>query len=46
MGFVTDAGSGFPRLIAQVRAMTGKPPSWKLEGNEFVVAFPRQKDQD
>lgn len=46
MGLVTDAGSGFPRMIARVRETTGKSPTWKLEGNEFVVVFPRTSNHD
>ena len=41
MGLVTDAGSGFPRLIARVREWTGQSPTWRLEGNEFVVSLAR-----
>ncbi|MCB0063782.1 MAG: putative DNA binding domain-containing protein [Caldilineaceae bacterium] len=41
MGLVTDAGSGIPRIIARVRQFTGQTPTWKLEGNEFVIALPR-----
>ncbi len=41
MGLVTDAGSGFPRLIARVREWTGRSPTWRLEGNEFVVSLAR-----
>ncbi|MEM7539740.1 MAG: ATP-binding protein [Chloroflexota bacterium] len=44
MGLVTDVGSGFPRIIQRMRAWTGYPPTWRLEGNEFVVAFPRTTD--
>ncbi|MEA3340283.1 MAG: ATP-binding protein [Chloroflexota bacterium] len=42
VGLVTDAGSGIPRMIARVRRATGKPPTLKLEGNEFVVVLPRR----
>ena len=41
MGLVTDAGSGIPRIIARVRQFTGQSPTWKLEGNEFVLSIPR-----
>ena len=42
MGLVTDAGSGIPRVIARVQQVTGKRPTLKLEGNEFVVTLPRK----
>ena len=41
MGLVTDAGSGFPRMIARVRDWTGRELTWRLEGNEFVVSLSR-----
>ena len=41
MGFVTDAGSGIPRVIARTKEATGFPPDFKLEGNEFVVSLRR-----
>ncbi|ETX02568.1 MAG: hypothetical protein ETSY1_03105 [Candidatus Entotheonella factor] len=45
MGLVTDAGSGFPRMIARMRDWTGREPTWRLEGNEFVVALSRRPAQ-
>lgn len=42
LGLVTDAGSGIPRMIARVQRATGKVPTLKLEGNEFVVVLPRR----
>jgi ATP-dependent DNA helicase RecG len=42
LGLVTDAGSGIPRMLARVQQVTGKRPTLKLEGNEFVVALPRR----
>lgn len=45
MGLVTDAGSGFPRMIARMRDWTGREPTWRLEGNEFVVALSRTPAQ-
>ncbi|MEA1905881.1 MAG: ATP-binding protein [Euryarchaeota archaeon] len=41
LGFVTDAGSGIPRMIRIFRDATGKEPILRMEGNEFVTAFPR-----
>ncbi|MEJ5252126.1 MAG: hypothetical protein HPY54_12570 [Chthonomonadetes bacterium] len=43
IGFVTDAGSGIPRVIRRVREATGQEPDFRLEGNEFVVALPRPR---
>lgn len=43
LGFVTDAGSGIPRVIRRVREATGQEPDLRLEGNEFVVALPRPR---
>ena len=40
-GFVTDAGSGIPRMIRVLREMTQREPDFRLEGNEFVVVLPR-----
>jgi hypothetical protein len=30
-------------MLARVQQVTGKRPTLKLEGNEFVVALPRRK---
>jgi ATP-dependent DNA helicase RecG len=40
-GLVTDAGSGIPRMIRLIREVVGQEPGFHLEGNEFVVRFPR-----
>ncbi len=45
MGLVTDAGSGIPRMLARVQQATGKRPTLKLEGNEFVVVLPRKESR-
>jgi ATP-dependent DNA helicase RecG len=42
IGLVTDAGSGIPRIIRLTRQTTGLEPTFKLEGNEFVVSLPRR----
>ncbi len=42
LGLVTDAGSGIPRIIARVKENTGRVPTFKLEGNEFVVTLSRK----
>ncbi len=39
LGLVTDAGSGIPRIISQLRKLNIEPV-FKLEGNEFVVMIP------
>lgn len=39
LGLVTDAGSGIPRIISQLRKLKIEPV-FKLEGNEFVVMIP------
>ncbi len=41
LGFVTDAGSGIHRMIRVFREATGQEPILRMEGNEFVTAFPR-----
>jgi len=41
LAMVTDAGSGILRVIARVKAETGRPPMWKIEGNEVVVILYR-----
>lgn len=41
LGFVTDAGSGIPRVIRLVCTATGREPELRMEGGEFVVAIPR-----
>lgn len=41
LGFVTDAGSGIPRMIRVFREATGQEPILHIEGNEFVTTFPR-----
>jgi len=45
LGFVTDAGSGIPRMIRVFREATGQEPILRMEGNEFVTAFPRSFTQ-
>ncbi len=45
LGLVTDVGSGFPRMIARMRDWTGQELTWRLEGNEFVVALSRATTQ-
>lgn len=42
VGLVTDAGSGVPRMIRLVRQATGQEPTFRQEGNEFVLGLPRQ----
>ncbi len=44
LGLVTDAGSGIPRSIRLVRNATGGEATFRLEGNEFVVSFPRRSN--
>lgn len=44
IGLVTDAGSGIPRMIRLLREHTGREPLFRMEGNEFVVIFPRSQD--
>lgn len=43
IGLVTDAGSGIPRMIRLLREHTGYEPQFRMEGNEFVVIFPRSQ---
>jgi len=45
LGFVTDAGSGIPRMIRVFREATGQEPILHMEGDEFVTAFPRSFTQ-
>lgn len=45
LGFVTDAGSGIPRMIRVFREATGQEPILRMEGDEFVTAFPRSFTQ-
>lgn len=40
-GRVTDAGSGIPRMIRALREASGAHPTFRLDGNEFIVAIPR-----
>ncbi len=42
VGLVTDAGSGIPRIIRLTRQATGQEPTFRQEGNEFVLALPRK----
>ena len=44
-GLVTDAGSGIPRLIQLVRERTGRTPTLRLAGDEFVVTLPRTANE-
>ena len=44
-GLVTDAGSGIPRLIQLVRERTGRLPTLRLSGDEFVVTLPRTANE-
>ena len=44
-GLVTDAGSGIPRLIHLVRERTGRVPTLRLSGDEFVVTLPRTANE-
>ena len=44
IGLVTDAGSGIPRMIRLLREHTGHEPLFRMEGNEFVVIFPRSQE--
>ena len=44
-GLVTDAGSGVPRLIQLVREHTGRVPTLRLAGDEFVVTLPRDANE-
>lgn len=41
VGFVTDAGSGIPRMIRILREIKGYEPDFRVEANEFVVLIPR-----
>lgn len=43
-GLVTGVGSGVYRAIRQIRAAIGEEPQLFIEGNEFVVAIPRRKE--
>jgi len=45
LGFVIDAGSGILRMIRVFRDATGQEPILRMEGNEFVTAFPRSFTQ-
>lgn len=42
VGLVTDAGSGIPRIIRLTRQATGQAPTFRHEGNEFVLVLPRK----
>lgn len=42
VGLVTDVGSGIPRMMRLVRQATGRELTFRLEGNEFVLALPRK----
>ena len=44
-GLATDAGSGIPRLIQLVREQTGRAPTLRLAGDEFVVTLPRTANE-
>jgi ATP-dependent DNA helicase RecG len=44
VGLVTDAGSGIPRIIRLTRQATGQTPTFRHEGNEFVLSLPRKPD--
>ena len=44
-GLVTDVGSGIPRMIQLVRDQTGREPTLRLAGDEFVVTLPRAGDE-
>lgn len=42
VGLVTDAGSGIPRMMRLVRQEIGREPTFRQEGNEFVLTLPRK----
>lgn len=42
VGLVTDAGSGIPRLIRLTQYAVGQAPTFRQEGNEFVLILPRK----
>ena len=39
---VTDAGSGIPRIIRLTQQAIGQAPTFRQEGNEFVLTLPRK----
>lgn len=45
VGLVTDAGSGIPRIIRLTQQAVGRAPTFRREGNEFVVILPRKAEQ-
>lgn len=45
MGLVTNTGSGIPRMVRLVREATSCDVDLHLEGNEFVVVFPRPQKE-
>ncbi len=46
VGLVTDASSGIPRMIRLVRQATGHEPTFRQEGNEFVLGLPRRNSSN
>jgi ATP-dependent DNA helicase RecG len=44
LGFVTDAGSGVPRMIRLIRQATNQEPDFRVVGHEFIVALPRSSE--
>ncbi len=45
-GLVTGVGTGVMRAIEAVRSATGREPDLSVIGNEFIVSFPRVRDDD
>jgi ATP-dependent DNA helicase RecG len=41
LGFVTDVGSGIPRIIHQTQQAVGRAPDLFIQGSEFVLSLPR-----
>ena len=44
VGLVTDAGSGIPRIIRLTQQAVGQAPTFRQEGNEFVLTLPRKPE--
>lgn len=45
VGLVTDAGSGIPRIIRLTQQAVGHAPTFRQEGNEFVLTLPRKEEK-
>jgi predicted HTH transcriptional regulator len=44
VGLVTDAGSGIPRMIRFMQQAVRRTPTFRQEGNEFVLTLLRKPE--